>query len=233
MKKKRVGINKKRARKNSAAKPRNKTKPKNSRKTPKLKKSNKRTRGLLKKIRASASRVREKKGSPVFPTTPLSHSSPSNEILNDLPFSYNQTKLAVLVRDPFWAYVYWDFSSQTWSWLVEFREKDHAAKAKLRVHNLDAKSYYDLGVYLEAKNWYVHLGLPNTNFEIELGLLDSRGRFHSIAKSGRIKTPRNGPSETVDPKWSASAAEMDEIYRLSGGGKTGHGSEIFSPVKLR
>ena len=231
MKKKRLAINKKRPRQSAPSGRSRRAKLKKKSKPSRAVKPKKRARVILKKIRGS--RVREKKGSPVLPAVPLAGTAPSNEIINDLPFSYNQTKLVALVRDPFWAYVYWDFSAETWSWLVEFREKDHAAKAKLRVHNLDSKSYYDVDAYLEAKNWYIHLGLPNTSFEIELGLLDSRGRFHGIAKSGRIKTPRNSPSEVIDPEWSAPQSELDEIYRLSGGGKTGHGSEIFSPVKLR
>lgn len=231
MKKKRVAISKKKTRQSPLAKRSRKPKAKNTRKSVKPAKPKKRSRVLLKKIRGS--RASEKRGTPVPPAVPLDSSAPSNEIINDLPFSYNQTKLAALVRDPFWAFVYWDFSAETWNWLVEFRQKDHAAKAKLRVHNRDSKSYYDLDAYLEAKNWYIHLGLPDTAFEIELGLLDSHGRFHSIAKSGSFKTPRNGPSKVVDPEWSAPQSELDEIYRLSGGGKIGHGSEIFSPVKLR
>jgi uncharacterized protein len=231
MKKKRVAIHKKKVRKTLSLPRSRKAKAKKSRQPAKPSKGKKRSRVLLQKIRGS--RVFEKKGVPVLPAVPLDSSAPSNEIINDLPFSYNQTKLEALVRDPFWVFVYWDFSSETWNWLVDFRQKDHAAKAKLRVHNLDSKSYYDLDAYLEAKNWYIHLGLPDTVFEIELGLLDSKARFHGIAKSGSFKTPRNGPSKVVDPEWSAPQSEMDEIYRLSGGGKTGHGSEIFSPVKLR
>ena len=147
----------------------------------------------------------------------------------DLPFSYNETKLVLLVRDPTWAYTYWDFSSETWDWIQNLCRRDRGTRPKLRIHNLERGHHFDVDVTLEAKNWYVDLGLPNTPFEAELGLLDSQGRFHTIVKSNRVRTPRNAPSETIDPRWEA--LEFDEIYKLSGGGKTGHGSEIFSHFK--
>lgn len=134
-----------------------------------------------------------------------------------------------MVRDTTWAYGYWDFSSETWNWMQNFFAKDRHAKPKLRLHNIDQHFFQDLDVDLNAKNWYLDLGSPDTAFEAELGILDSAGRFHRIAKSNRIRTPRSGPSEKIDSEWVPE--DFEEIYRLSGGGKKGHGSEIFSMFK--
>ena len=153
------------------------------------------------------------------------------ETLRDLPFSYNQTKLVILVRDPFWAFGYWDFSADTWRWAEAMLRRDTGARPKLRVHNLDRGIFYDLDVDLEAKNWYLHLGLPDTTFEVELGLLDSQGKFHLIAKSSRFRMPRDRPSDVVDPNWRLSREEFDEIYRLSGGRRAGASSGLFSRMK--
>ncbi len=144
----------------------------------------------------------------------------------DLPFSYNKTQLVLLVRDTEWAYAYWDFSGETWKWMQSIFKRDPAASAKLRIHNLDAGTFFDIDVSLDAKNWYVCLGIPNTQFQAELGILDSQGRFHSIVKSNRVRTPRNRPSDNIDPKWVPE--NFDELYNLSGGGKLGRGSEFFS-----
>ncbi len=154
---------------------------------------------------------------------------PKQAVLTDLPFSYNETKLVLLVRDPIWAYGYWDFSSKTWKWIQDFFVADPGTRPKLRVHNLDLGTYFDLNVHLEAKNWYIELAQPDTSFEAELGLMDSNGRFHRIVKSNRVRTPRDKPSTKIDPNWDPT--NFEEIYKLSGGGKTGHGSEIFSQVK--
>lgn len=158
---------------------------------------------------------------------------PQPVLKTDLPYSYGSTEIVLLIRDPYWAYAYWDFSPETWSWLAVTRERDVQARAKLRIHNRDRKTFYDLDVNLDAKNWYVDLGLPNTSFEVELGLVDSQGCFHLIAKSNGVRTPRNGPSENTDPNWPLSDAEFAEVYRLSGSGKnTAPGSEIFSARRL-
>lgn len=151
---------------------------------------------------------------------------PVEEHLGDLPFSYDKTHLVLMVRDPLWAYGYWDFSAETWNWIQRFFQAEKNLRSVLRVHNLDHGIYYDLSVDLHAKSWYLELGLPDTTFEVELGLLDASGHFHLIARSNRIRTPRNTPSDVIDPLWSSES--FDEMYRLSGGGKTGHGSEIFS-----
>lgn len=158
-------------------------------------------------------------------------SASAYSIFTDLPFSYNQTRLALLVRDTHWAYCYWDFSAETWGWMQSVFHRDRSARSVLRIHNLDAKSHFDINVSLEAKNWYVDIGQPDAVFEAELGILDKSGKFHRIAKSNRIRTPRNGPSSRIDPLWNAD--DFDELYKLSGGGKTGRGSEIFSRAPVR
>ena len=146
-----------------------------------------------------------------------------------LPYSYNETKLVLLVRDPYTLYSFWDFSADTWNWFQGFSRKQRGVRSVLRVHNLNQGTTHDLDAGLEAKNWYIHAHLPDTSFEAELGLVEPSGKFHSIVRSNRVKTPRDAPSEVVDGDWAGDDAE--EIYRLSGGGKTGYGSPMFSPVK--
>jgi uncharacterized protein len=149
-----------------------------------------------------------------------------------LPFSYNETKICLMVRDPHWAYAYWDFSGDTWTWIDEFRKRDKTTRPVLRIHNLDHQAYYDLSISFEAKNWYLELGRPDTTFEAELGFIDSHGRFHLIARSNRIRTPRNGPSTKIDPKWVPN--EFAELYKLSGGAQPGGSSSgMFSDFKRK
>ncbi len=190
-------------------------------------------RVLLSKPHLKKYSVREIKGAAPNLRQGLGSDAPgavtSPEFWTDLPFSYNETKLVLLVRDPEWAYSYWDFSIDTWRWIERFFQSDPKSRAILRIHNLDQNSFQDLDIDLISKNWYIRLGVPDTSFEVELGLIDSKGKFHLIAKSNRIRTPRNSPSSKIDPHWDAR--DFDEIYQLSGGGKTGHGSELFSRFK--
>ncbi len=148
----------------------------------------------------------------------------------DLPFSYNKTQLVLLVRDPEWAYAYWDFSSETWNWIQSIFTRFPGSAPKMRIYNLSAGGYFDLDINLEVKNWYICLGVDNTEFEAELGILDSTGKFHVIVKSNRIKTPRSKPSDQIDPKWIPE--HFDELYRLSGGGRFDGSSSAPFAVKL-
>lgn len=141
---------------------------------------------------------------------------------HDLPFSYGKTSLVLLVRDPEWAYAYWDFSAETWSWVQSVFKKNPGAATRLRIHNHTQGGFFDVDVHLEAKNWYICLGLDNTEFEAELGILDHTGKFLAICRSNRIKTPRIKPSDEIDPYWVPE--NFDELYRFSGGGTPGASS---------
>ena len=171
--------------------------------------------------------------SPKARNLPTSASSPSGTSLRtELPFSYNETKLVLLVRDPLWGYSYWDFSADTWAWIQDLYQRDPGTRAKLRIHNLSQGGFFDIDVNLDAKNWYLCLDRPNTEFEAELGLLGSDGTFHMIARSNRIRTPRNKPSEIIDPEWEPK--HFEEIYRLSGGyGSSRSSWDLFSQFMKR
>lgn len=152
-------------------------------------------------------------------------------IIHDLPFSYGETKLVLLVRDPYWAYSYWDFSGETWNEVQAKMREDSSLKPVMRVHDLDAKHHYDLLISFEPKNWYLHLGTPDRRYVAELGLGDGNSRFYLIVRSNEVKTPRDSPSHVIDPEWSG--LDFDEIYRLSGSGKAGLSSpgSLFFPRK--
>lgn len=134
--------------------------------------------------------------------------------------------MVLLVRDPYWAYSYWDFSGETWGWIQQKLSGDFSLKPMIRVHDLDQKHFYELLVSLEVKNWYLHLGVPDHRFVAELGLGDGKGRFLLIARSNEVRTPRDKPSEEIDSDWQDR--NFEETYRLSGGGQPG----LSSPGSL-
>lgn len=168
---------------------------------------------------------------PVAPTQPQEITPREEAVISELPFSYGETKLVLMVRDPYWAYGYWDFSGETWAWCQKKLGEDSSLKPMMRIHDCDAKRHYDLLISLEAKNWYLHLGVPDHRYAAELGIGDGRSRFYCIARSNEVRTPRDSPSEVIDPEWKDR--DFDEVYRLSGGGKPGHhsspGSLFYHP----
>ena len=194
--------------------------------------SNPKKRRVLSRRKKTAGGKSIFRSAPASPSWPQAQTRPEMvsveeaEVLKDLPFSYNETKLVLMVRDPYWAYSYWDFAGDTWNWAQKKLSEDSSLKPILRIQNLDQKSNYDLLISLEAKNWYIHLGVPDNRYVAELGIGDGRSRFYLIARSNEVRTPRDTPSEEIDSEWSDR--DFDEIYRLSGGGKPG----LSSPGSL-
>lgn len=186
-------------------------KKRGTRKTTRTKKASRRV-PLSRRANQSLGREKWVSEETVLPAKPVR--TPS-----DLPFSYGETKLVLMVRDPYWAFSYWDFSGETWNGAEKRLAADSSLKPMIRVHDLDAKRRYDLLVSLEARNWYLHLGTPDRRYLAELGLGDGRARFFLIARSNEVKTPRDSPSQVIDPEWNDR--DFEEIYRLSGGGDTG------------
>ncbi len=164
-------------------------------------------------------------------------SAPSS---GDLPHSYQETKIVLMVRDPYWAFTYWDLSAATTD-KVNALMKEHygAIKSVLRVYDVtdvdfngkNAHRSFDIDVFLEARNWYINFGIASRSYLVDLGLVDARGNFYLIARSNVVKTPRDGPSEVIDEEWMA--VDFEEIYALSGGFGTGISSQELKVKKKK
>ena len=72
----------------------------------------------------------------------------------------------------------------------------------LRIYDLSVQQTFDLLVSLEVKNWYLCLGTPDHRYVAELGL-GNPSRFLLMARSNEVRTPRNSPSDVIDPEWPA------------------------------
>lgn len=156
----------------------------------------------------------------------------------ELPSSYDQTKIVLMARDPYWAFVYWDLSTSTIQKVTGLM-REHYGKMRpiLRVYDITDIDFngknghwnFDIDVILDAKNWYIHVGIPNRSYIVDLGLLDAQNNFYLIARSNVMKTPRDGPSDVIDEEWMA--VDFEEIYALSGGFGVGLSSAEFKERK--
>ncbi|MBN1492990.1 MAG: DUF4912 domain-containing protein [Candidatus Omnitrophica bacterium] len=143
----------------------------------------------------------------------------------ELPDSYDETKLVVMVRDPYWAYSYWDISNDTRGFIDRMYREREGVRPVLRVHDVtgvnfngnNGNSSWDLDISIDARNWYLNLGVPGGAFVIDLGLKDKNGDFILIARSNKIQLPIDYPSSVIDEEWMISDLDFDELYALSGG----------------
>lgn len=113
-----------------------------------------------------------------------------------VPDTYNETRAVLILRDPMWAFAYWDVRD---SEVREYRSRDDFNGLALRVHLLpDAEvsigksvSSFDIPVGLLDNRWYLHLPEQEAYYAIEL-LAILIDREERLAISNVIFTPRGG-----------------------------------------
>ncbi len=141
----------------------------------------------------------------------------------ELPHGYNEDKIALMVRDPYWAFAYWEVTQAR-------IEKEKAwfgwnSKLCVRVYDIsgvqfdgrNAIGFFDQEVHERTGNWYLDLGRPTHSFCAELGLLSPEGRFLTLARSNYITMPRDGVSDVLDEEWMLLEEDFWKLYGFPGG----------------
>jgi uncharacterized protein len=130
----------------------------------------------------------------------------------ELPDSYNETKLILLVQNPYWIHAYWEFSAgDRKKFGLEKGRKD----ISIRVYHADTDDFFDVHVNDSSKSWYFNVPFPNRPYFSEIGILDKGGKFIPIARSNVIMVPTDkAMSSDADP---VSKEIADELFKKSGG----------------
>lgn len=138
----------------------------------------------------------------IFPDTPL-------------PKTYNETAIRVLVRDPSWAFAFWDISENERQALME---GEWESTLFLRIFELseDAtaeqkKEFFDIPVSIDDSQWYINLPRAKARYRIEL-CARAAGRLKVLARSRDACVPRQYLESPLDSLEGTKA----ELLRLSG-----------------
>jgi len=110
-----------------------------------------------------------------------------------LPDRYNETRIVALLRDPLWAFAYWDLSDSDVEPLQNSPDFDELL---LRVHEAPADlsraaengRYFDIPVKLSDSSWYINLPNPGERYWIELCWSDG-GKEHILCRSNSVRSP--------------------------------------------
>ncbi len=137
-----------------------------------------------------------------------------------LPSHYNEDTLVLMVRDPWWLFVYWELTTQRQEQaLVATGLKHHPErKTVLRVYDVTGhslpkfNSFFDIELSFYADNWYIDVGMPAHDWVVELGYRVGT-RFIPLLRSNRVRTPSFGLSDVLDEEWMLPE---DVYYRLLG-----------------
>jgi|SRR5690554_4315003 len=148
----------------------------------------------------------------------------------EVPFSYNETLVVLMVRDPYWLYSYWDFNSEVVNRLSRIFGAWDKVPLNLRVYDLGngegqpEQNFFDVSVNPHIKNWYINTNQSNHRFQVDLGYFTPSGQFISLARSNIVTTPRDGISEIIDEEWMVVEEDFRRLYRLAAGAGLGESS---------
>lgn len=134
-----------------------------------------------------------------------------------LPSRYNETMIHAVVRDPSWAFAYWDVSDAELSVL---RGEDLATGLFLRVVETGGANseihheYFDIPVSDEDLQWYINLPRPGVRFRIDLCARRSPQsvKIRILARSNEVESPR----QTLSPPPQGLEPPVYELLALSG-----------------
>ncbi len=110
-----------------------------------------------------------------------------------LPARYNETKVVLMIRDPHWAFAYWDIEAQK---AQRVRKDANFEGLVLRVHDCEPSSSFDIPLQWEDSSWYIYLPNADCEYGLDLGYL-AAGRFKLLARSNTIRTPRETVVESA------------------------------------
>ncbi len=126
---------------------------------------------------------------------------------------YNETVVHALVRDPSWAFAFWDLADSD---RAALRSQESQSALFLRIQEAGAdgegtREYFDIPVAEDDLQWYINLPRPNARYRIELRAR-AGGRSRLLARSALVVAPR----QTLDEAAAAFDPRTAELLRLSG-----------------
>lgn len=148
----------------------------------------------------------------------------------------SQSQMVMLIRDPFWVYIYWDFSkallTKAETMLAQWGDE---GRALIRIYDITDLEFdgrrshwhFDVDVLLEARSWYVHVGIPNRTYIADIRISNGAGECLVLATSNSVHTPAQSANFTHDLKAKGSdrldyvsqseKALREKAFELSGG----------------
>ena len=140
---------------------------------------------------------------------------PAYEDLGELPATYREDALFLAARDPRWLFSYWDFD---WGQYPGAAMRGGVAQFFLRVSTLAGAEEALVEIKPEARNWYVPVAHPATEYVAEIGFFEKGGAWHSVVQSAVATTPPDGvaadaPADFATVPAGLSYEQLQEMVR--------------------
>ena len=127
----------------------------------------------------------------------------------ELPLRYDRTAVALMARDPYWLYAYWEINPTS----LKAIKRKLGPRFKKSVYTLrmrdwtgdgtgtEAKRSFDIDVNPSAQSHYINLESDNGSYRADLGLRAPGGIFYSLARSNVVSTPCANVSDRCETTW--------------------------------
>ncbi len=115
-----------------------------------------------------------------------------------LPETYNETQITLLMRDPGWVFVYWDFHTTL---LTAVTGNHRFESFFLRVNSLSGDEprktldYFDVDVGIHDRKWYIHLSDRKQACRVDLYSRNTQEKEQLLARSAELIIPPGGSGE--------------------------------------
>ncbi len=137
----------------------------------------------------SAMRVKEKKFDIINDDERVSANSDEFE----LPESYNETEICLLLRDPQWGFAYWDLKQSD----IDAIGETSSSRLLLRVYQIDFEEHgkekrgnpFEIPVKVADRSWYINLPNTGTRYSLEL-IMQGKQNEKVLCSSNSIKSPK-------------------------------------------
>ena len=159
----------------------------------------------------NAIRIEEKKYGVQYDEVDVQEPDDSEE----LPATYNETRIVVMLRDPAWAFAYWDLKE---SLEKKYRRNPEFHGMLIRVFELSEPlndrtavvDSFDIPVQLSDSRWYINLPEQETHYRLELIARFGDGE-EMLAQSNIVSVPKGFFADD-----NSASFQEDAIIALSG-----------------
>ncbi|MGE5557134.1 MAG: DUF4912 domain-containing protein [Bacillota bacterium] len=160
----------------------------------------------------------------------------------EVPDKYDETKLVIMARDPYWIFSYWEISRHDQQELIRKYGAWYNRPLIMRVYDItdihfngyNAHRFFDVQLNYQTNSWYIHVGEPDRSYCCEIGFLSDQNAFVAIARSNTVNTPRDRISHMIDEEWMVVEEDFQKLFRLAGGMQIGQSSlEMMERFKKR
>ncbi len=115
-------------------------------------------------------------------------------ISTGLPASYNSTEISVIIRDPMWLFVFWDFCKAEFEELTKNEKFDSFVLRVLLFAEGERTApydYYDVDIKKTDRSRYIHLSFDDIVTRIKLCARFEKNELRVLAESGFSELKRS------------------------------------------